>query len=306
MQSRPRLVDLRGGRNVPPPSPDDVRPHTPRRSQLRARKQKFRAIVTASVCVVTLLIGYAIHEASYLERFTYQNIAVSGTKSVSPAQIKSFIDSKLQASSEGFISGRNIFVYNYEPLAEDIVANFPRVRRAFVARDTSLGNGLVVSIEERDAFARWCQTESGPCYLLDPNGIVYAAAESVSTSTIATHYIFTGALSTTSINAISPPIGQGFAGTHFAGITSLLTELGGSGVRPLGASLQSETDFFVPLAQGYYLKASYGADPSALVKNLSLILNAEALKGKSELLEYIDLRFGNRVYYKFKGQAQSE
>ena len=45
----------------------------------------------------------------------------------------------------------------------------------------------------------------------------------------------------------------------------------------------------------------FGEDPTILVKNLTLILDSDALRGKENLLEYIDLRFGNRMYYKFSG-----
>jgi len=40
------------------------------------------------------------------------------------------------------------------------------------------------------------------------------------------------------------------------------------------------------------------------VKNLELVLSSDVLKGKTDALEYVDLRFGNRVYYKLKGQKQ--
>ena len=75
-----------------------------------------------------------------------------------------------------------------------------------------------------------------------------------------------------------------------------------AGAAPLGAQLENETDISVPLADGYYIKASFGEDPSELTKNLALILSSDAIKGKIDELEYIDLRFGNRVYYKFKGE----
>ena len=305
--SKSRVVDLRGGRNVPPIQPKDVRPPRERRSQLKEKRRRLRAIVTAAVCVCALLSAYAIHAASYVSRFTFQHISVSGSTSQSPAEIQQFVEKKLEESSKGYISGRNIFVYDSAPLEKEIAENFPKVKAAHVTRDTSLGNGLLVTLEERSMFARWCahMTDS-MCYLLDSNGVVFASAEPVSASSSPATYVFSGSLSTTSVSVSNPPYGEVFAQGHFVGIIALLRILQQSGLNPLGAKLESETDFSVPLAEGYYVKASYGEDPAILVKNLALILSADAIQGKISQLEYVDLRFGNRVYYKFKGQAAPE
>jgi hypothetical protein len=234
-----------------------------------------------------------------MQRFTYQSVAVSGAKNVPPTEIQKFVENKLSESSRGFISGRNIFVFDYDPLGAEIEANFPAIKKATVSRDRSLGNGLTVTIEERSPYARWCMADS-ECYLVDDQGIVFSTLN-IATTSLPTQYVFTGPLSTTSESLATPPYGEVFGGEHFSGIDSFLKLLPGVGLTPLGVNIQNDTDFFVPLTAGYYLKASYGEEPETLIKNLSLILNADAVKGKEVQLEYIDLRFGNRVYYKFIG-----
>ena len=41
------------------------------------------------------------------------------------------------------------------------------------------------------------------------------------------------------------------------------------------------------------------------MKNLQLVLSSGPLKGKDSELEYVDLRFNNRVYYKLKGEVET-
>ncbi len=302
--SKPRLVDLRGGRNVPPPKPEDVREPRPRRSTLKVYKRRVRAVITAAICVCALLTTYSVHLASYLPRFTFQHVAITGAHTIPPSQIEAYVESRLAASNTGFLSGRNIFIFDMTPLQEELVKIFPRLSRAEVTRDTSLGNGILIKLEERTPFARWC-TESGSCYFLDDIGIVFAPVDLSASTTLPTQYIFSGELSSSTLSVVNPPIGETFSSGHFAGIKALLVLLGQAGIPALGAHLENETDFSVPVAEGYYLKVSYGEDPNDLVKDLSLILNSDALKGKLELLEYIDLRFGNRVYYKFKDAPEN-
>ena len=85
----------------------------------------------------------------------------------------------------------------------------------------------------------------------------------------------------------------------------LLTELGQAGFTPLGVTVESDTDFSVPLREGFALKASFGESPDELVKNFQLVLASDALQGKESQLEYVDLRFGDRVYYKLLGQDEA-
>jgi hypothetical protein len=302
--SKPRIVDLRGGRNVPPPRAEEVRPYRERRSQLKIRKQRTRALITAAICVCSLLGAYAIHAVSYFDRFTYQHVSVAGAKSVSPVQVHAFVMNKLAESSRGYISGRNIFVYDYDQLTQEIVAAFPAAKTASVSRDTTLGNGLAVTIDERQGFAQWCSDMGSTCYLLDDTGVVFAPAVGTASSPLLSGYVFGGPLSTSTLSTANPPYGQVFAGEHFVEILELLKKLTDAGLHPAGARMEDDADFVVPLHEDFYLKVSYSGDSALLVKNLVLVLQSEALKEKTEALEYVDLRFGNRVYYKFSSEGE--
>ena len=59
------------------------------------------------------------------------------------------------------------------------------------------------------------------------------------------------------------------------------------------------------LADGYFVRASFGQDARALSQNLKLVTVTDPLKSKIKSLEYIDLRFGDRVYYKLVGTAEN-
>ena len=137
-----------------------------------------------------------------------------------------------------------------------------------------------------------------------------AAATSTSTSAnliaqTPKQYVFQGGIGT-STNASTPPnpIGQTFVGAHMPGIIALLQRLSLSQFTPLGATVENAQDFWIPLTQGFYIKASFGEDPENIVSDLQLVLSSDVLAGKANQLEYIDLRFGDRVYYKLRGAAE--
>ena len=102
------------------------------------------------------------------------------------------------------------------------------------------------------------------------------------------------------------PIGHVFVGAHMPAIVALLQVLGQAGFTPTGATVENDQDYLVPLAQGFYIKVSFGEDPENVAKNLHLVLTSDALFGKESQLEYVDLRFGDRVYYKLQGANETQ
>jgi hypothetical protein len=246
-----------------------------------------------------------------MPRFNVQTIGVHGASHVPSAAIIAYIDSTIHPPGHSLLSPSNIFLYHPDRLAEAISIRFPWIESAKIDRDSLLSTAISVDAKERTSFALWClspEASSTPCYEMDTSGFIFAPVTIDASSTRATLYVFTGGLPTEADRA--SPIGDIFAPGHFEHILSFLQYLSLDGFAPLGANAVSDTDFTVPLGsrlpdgnQGFYVKASFGDNPEDLVKNLQLILGSDALKGRQSELLYVDLRFGDRVYYKFKDQT---
>lgn len=267
-----------------------------------------RLIAIGAVLLALLLGTGAVSYASYLPRYTVQTIRVSGAQHVAPEDVQRLIHDLLYpAHTHAFLSPANIFVYKSKSIEHAVGIEFPRVKSITTSRPTIFSTELDVSLAERDAFAQWCDTAqaatTSACYLLDDSGFIFAPLETDATTTdsIATPYVFRGSLSAPE----SSPIGQSFVSAHIPGITTFLNNLSQAKFTPEGAEVVDASDFFVPLKEGFYIKSSFGESASELVKNLELILSSDALTGQEENIEYIDLRFGDRVYYKLKSEIAS-
>jgi len=310
--SAKNIVDLRGaktkGAAAPKPHPVQVRPvSVPTRADIRrasptrARRRKKRLILATITVVLIGAIAFAISYVSYLPRFSIATIDVVGTQTVPADFVKTYVESELFTAHHPYLSPYNIFLYHRVGLQNEIVGYFPRIKSAAISRDSLLSTHLTVTITEREPFARWCNTLSD-CFEMDPSGYIFAQApESTSTVAYTTNYVFFGAVSTS-----SSPITQTFVGAHVPGIVALLKSLETAGFKPTGATVIGGQDFTVHLVDGFDIKASFGEDSSGLVSNLKLILNSDSLNGKESDLEYVDLRFGDRVYYKLSGEASSD
>lgn len=310
------VIDLRGGRSpkktprgqVPLFSPRI--PELPRRPMpLRARRRRVRALIVLGILVLCGGVVYAVSWISYLPQFNISGISVVGAQDIREELITRSLETVLDDGAYRILSRRNIFLYPRTSLEEIISESFPPVKSVRISRPSLLATDLVVTIEEREPFARWCEEEGEQCYFLDDGGFIYApVGDTAGTTTARTipraQYIFSGGLTAPKGAASSTePIGQWFVQAHLPGLLSLLTYLGQAGFTVVSAQVEGQ-DIFIRLQEGFLVKASFGADAGTLVKNLELVLSSDILKGKTEELEYVDLRFGNRVYYKLRGQEQ--
>ena len=313
-----KIVDLRGkgGRKSPPEGQRPLfstRPPEPRRAMpLRARRRRWLALKIFAVVLVIAGAVWGVSYASYLPQFSVQTINISGAENVPADLIQSYALTILDDGSHHFISRDNIFIYPRAVLERDIVGYFPRINSASVSRPDYFSTTLDIQVTERQPYALWCD-DSGSCYQMDSGGFIFAEASASSTPDSArpqTSYIFKGGLSDPEASSTpgsipSSPIGESYVPAHLPGIVALLKYLGQSGFNPEGVTVESDQDFSIPLTEGFFLKASFGEDAETLTHNLQLVLAPDALQGKEAELEYVDLRFGDRVYYKLNGQDQA-
>lgn len=283
--------------------PISFRDSSSRRSTLRARRIRFRVIGALAGITFLATAAYGANIASYLPQFSVQDIHITGAREVRTDLLRAYIETQLNDGRYAFLSRSNIFLYPKEGIESAIIEYFPRIRSAKVSRESLLATAITVSVEEREAFAKWCSSTAlgtsrgDECYFLGESGFVFAPE--TSSAPAVSPYIFRGNLAST-----TPPLGQQYLPGKFAGVLALLERLGQAGFSPVEVVAEDEQDFSVRLRQGFEIRASFGADLGALVKNLELILASEPLRGAEDELEYIDLRFGNRVYYKLKGAQQ--
>ena len=340
------VIDLRGGggRSAPQPTLDLDLPRprerpTKRVSPVRSRRRRTRLIIAFILLIMIAGAGYGVSWMSYLPQYSVSSVTVEGANTVPTKLIYDYIETRLYTGVHPFLSKDNIFLYNPGALQREIVGFFPRIASASVSRSSLLATAVTVTVQERQPFALWCSdaTETD-CYEMDNTGFIFAqapapaapialaASTASSTSASSTpvvsvpqagkQYVFLDGIGTsTQLSASSTasstpphksPIGQTFVGAHIPGIIALLQILGQAGYTPTGASVENAQDFWVPLTQGFYIKASFGEDPENIVSNLQLVLSSDALAGRAGQLEYVDLRFGDRVYYKLQGSVETQ
>ena len=290
--SSEKIVDLRGKRAL---FFYRQRPPVDKRVPLRERKRKLRLIALTVLFLIFAVGAFGLHYVSYMGRFSVNSIEVKGAATIDPGVIRQYVDHVLNDGPRHYLSRSNIFLYPRSVIEKDIVIDFPRIKSATLSRPSFFSTTLIVTVQERTFFALWCPDASKQgCYQMDDSGYIFAEAAVDNPA----KYIFGGGLP-----SAPSTIGQVFAPSHLSEIIALLERFTQAAYIPEGAIVENPRDFSVPLKDRFIIKASFDMDPDTLIKNLQLILSNPPLRGNERNIAYIDLRFGDRVYYKMKGDT---
>ena len=269
----------------------NMQQRNPVRLATRRRKRRIILGVVALIFLGVLMGGviYVIH----LPAFSIQAIEVTGAHEVSDTAIKQYAQTLLDDGQIHLIPKRMIFAYPKIAIAAGLRQQFPRLSSAFVSRPSLFSTTLDIAVTERALYAAWCTDSSAvSCYDMDATGFLYAPLD-LATST---GYIsfFGGVMKPES------PIGLYMTPDYFDQVKQFISGMTAAGFHVQSFAMLSDKDFDVVLDTGLHVRGSFDYAADDMIGNLTAAMGANSIAGKEDSLEYIDLRFGNRVYFKLK------
>lgn len=268
-------------------------------SRYRTRRRK-RAIIRTSLiggAIILLCAGtIALAHASFL-RIT--SIDVQGTASGIPTStIQVLAQSELKGSYLFVFPKNNILLYPKRVIAEHLLLQFPSLQDVQVHANSLSAISIVV--DGRQPVALWCgadPTNPQPCLLLDESGIAYAPAPDFSAPVYPTFY---GAASSTGASAL--PM-QYLTPAQFHPLPALVQALSAKvpGETLSSVAVTPDGDADVRFSDGFTIMFALYQNPGDLFEDFDLALSSDVFKGHQPSdFEYLDLRFGDKLYYKLK------
>ncbi len=226
-------------------------------------------------------------------------VKVEGARAVDPFAVEQLVWDTITGSYFYLFSKQAALLYPKKTLARKVLTDIPAIETVSVK--THNRNTLVVSIGERQPAALWCgesAASSSPCLFIDQNGFAYAQAPEYSGDAYQKYY---GALALGGASS-----GQFLPRETFRSFTALVGALQKQiSLTLLYSAIEKNQDVQMVFAGGFTLRIPLDADNAATVERLTLALTAPVFeKHTLRELEYLDLRFGDKLYYKLKGASQ--
>ena len=246
---------------------------------------------------------------SHSDRWKIKRVNVVGANVVDNQAIIKFVQEKLTGNYYFVYARENGYLFPKHEVEEGLIVAFPRLKSAQVSRTGA--HTLAVSVSERTPFALWCgdeytspQRDLADCWFIDDGGFVFDRAPIFSSGVYLEIYgALDGVIQGSILRAHLPR--PRFSLAH-AFEQAMKKELGGIArisIKPEGEySVAINTSSAYPILKGVEVRFNDGQDPQTLVKNLTEALPVQfppdAVPTKK--LNYIDLRFRNKVFFGFE------
>ena len=277
--------------------------HNPEYEQ-RKRKVFFMRIYVALfsvICVVSLCAGI-----TYWSKISIDTVTVRGTYLISSSEVVRTVNEALDQKYAYIFYRKNALLYPKQDVLRQLALKFPRIETVSVK--LSDYHTILVTITERQPKALWCDmspdmiaVSDGPtlsphCYFLDKTGYVYSESPDFSGDAYFKYFGLVPFQSAIGASYLS-------SSTKFVELSNFVDTVKKLKITPLYIVATSQDDFTMYIYGGGKI---FFDDKESLVKtgeHLQLLLQTANLvpQEKGELLvEYIDLRYGNKLYYKVK------
>lgn len=265
--------------------------------------------------IIFFLIVFIIGISSYISHrpnLRISKVELSGGVLVTQNDIEPLALSYIAGSYLLLFPKNNAFLYPQKALEKYLKETFKRIDSVSVH---SKGfNTLTIDITERKPVALWCKSaysagisaqesttttitsDEDKCYFIDQNSTIYANAPNFSGDAYFKYY----GLVTDDL-----PIGKVYiaSSTEFAEISDFVAKTKELSLRPLYVTAKDNDEFSLIVFGGGQIYFDVKEPLSQVGQNLEALLRTPALATSTRgniPIDYIDLRYGNKLFYKLK------
>lgn len=262
-----------------------------RSSKAMQRRRKKRVIRIAVICTCSIALFFGLAYFSFSPTISIARVDVQGNASVSSDEVVGVVEKIIAGKYIALFSKRNNWLYPENFLIEIIKNNFPQV--ASVSMSVNDDKNLSVYISEREPKGVWCVgIELENCYFLDSDGFIFDKAPEF-TGNI--YLVFTGVIEK------EDPIRESYLPKEdFLKLQNFISTLKSFGFNIRRVHLSQSGDGYALLPNNSKILFTFGPDINKSADNLaSFLVESKAVASDGGLKgQYIDIRFGNKIFYK--------
>ncbi|MEI8337516.1 MAG: hypothetical protein WCF92_00010 [bacterium] len=256
--------------------------------KIKKAKRSFKGYLFLTLFILVVVgILFGVHYLFDLPQFRISQIKITELSYADNDSYQTVASSTISGSYYfGLIPKDSIFFYPKKELFSKFVD--PDVKEIQISNN---GNTLNINITERHAVFLWCNSDSSVCDYLDQDGISFSVAPQIKGSA----YI-------TFVDGRDPQVGVSALSKDDMNIISKMID----SAKSLNFSITKfdaanrEADIFD--STGVFIKFDLDKDVASSTYFLKQVLQSNELKNLDKSnIEYLDLRFGNKVLLKRKG-----
>lgn len=265
------------------------------RLKKKNRNLRILKISLVALLVISAIVGLAIFTRS--ARAKIHSITISGNTLVPTAALKKIAEDAAASALLGVFKKDNIVLYPKSTIEGEITDQYKSVQKVDVSFKTA--NDLLINVVERKPAYLWCASQQEVpknCFYMDDTGYIFSEAPSFSGNIFFIYY-----------GLVDPKNAIGSTYLSAATLKSLKTfveSIKTLGADPRGLFAFGEDNYDLILYPNTKILLNGRTDFSRIFGNLEAVVKKQVQGGGRgnffQNLEYIDLRFASKAYFKMK------
>lgn len=251
----------------------------------RAKKSIWRSKFFALAIIFGIIVLAGFYFFAFSPYFQIKEVRVEGAQKISADTLRDFVRGAL-VSKILFWPTKNIFAVNTEEIEKTGLAQFPPIYRLTIKR--KLPNELLVKVVERMSVGQLCA--SGKCYMIDSAAVIFEQETEINPSA--------GLVIKLNDNFALAPGEPALTEAQMASVLALYksaSEKYGIALKEIAVEDKKLT---AKTSEGWEIYFDANGNIAQQISNFEALVDKLLWPGKRAGLEYIDLRFGDKVYYK--------
>lgn len=254
----------------------------------RSKKKKsfFKKSIFFFSSFSIIILGSLFIYFLFSEKFKIKEILISDTEKIKKEEILPLIK---EASVRNFLNFKieNIFLTNKEKIENELRKKFPQI--SAIELNIKIPHRLEIKLREREKIAIFCV--EGNCYFIDQEGVAFEEARNFSN--------FFKIINSSSFSKVF--LGEKVIDpTLLKNILEIKRKIDEIGVEILSCEIVSENRINFETKEKWFIFINPKKEIDWQITKLKVSLKEIISPEKREKLEYIDLRFGNFAYPKYR------
>ncbi len=283
-------------------------PLSPRIIKIKRKRRALKVRLVILFVVLFFLIVWLLSYLSSFKNILIKEITITGTQIVDQSEIEDLIRESISGKYLGIFSKNNSLIFPRKKIEKNLIETFPRIEFLSVYIDRL--NSLRIDINERKGTYLYCgekipetENEVGEnCYFINNDGLIFDEAPYFSGNVYFKYYLKSGEEG----NLLGK---QMLDKEEFYRIVRFIDGISSLGFNPIYLEIDENDTGYLYLNHGSKIKPAkiifkIDDDLKIIEDNLYIAMNkkdfSNEITNKYDSLLYIDLRFDNKVLYKFK------
>jgi len=261
------------------------------RAEKRRRKIKIiSSLIVVAIFSLVALFVWLINKP----QLQIADISIKGSETLNPQSLINIVRNDIEGKKMWFIPKSSVVFYPSGKITQDIYAFDHRIKKVDISVNTS--RNLTVEILEHKPSFLWCDN-TDVCFYANDDGYVFEETENKNKGLFV---VFENGLTE------GEPLGQMWREGDLGSIKDFIEFFKNENLVVRRVVYGGEVDYGFYLDNGIEIKIDLDESISTVQNYLDIFISQNFEYFKQGLYEYVDARFGKKIFYKEINKNESE